>query len=61
MKMGWDSFSDMFDGGGMGGSSDRGYSTGDHSDYNSDYESAFDHSDPTAQDHGNDNGRLRMH
>jgi hypothetical protein len=54
--MGWDSFGDMFDGGGMGGSSDRGYSSKDHSDYKDDYENAFGHSDPTARDHGSADG-----
>lgn len=40
--MGFDSFGDMFDGGGMGGSG-SGYSTKDHSEYNADYEAHHGH------------------
>lgn len=53
--MGWDSFSDTFDGGGMGGSG-SGYSTKDHDEYNADYEAHHGHSDPNASDHGSADG-----
>lgn len=48
---GYDSISDMFDGGGAGGSGSEHYS-GTHEDYRRDYEDRYGHSDPNASAHG---------